>query len=340
MTTPQTPTVSPERILRTQWDYAPPLILAAAVRLKIFDHLAEGPRSVAEVTERAGASERGVRSLLNGLAGLRFLAKEPGERYRLTPESEAFLVSSKPGYLGGMFGHARDLIRQWLDLADVVRTGKPLGSLTEEGGGASFFSELVVSLYPMNLPMTQALGRILGVAERREPMQILDIAAGSGVWGIGVGQQSPQATVTAVDWPQVLEVTHRFAAEAGMADRFSYIDGDAAEVDFGGGFQLAILGHILHSEGERRSRALLRKTFAALAPGGTIAIAEFLVDADRSEPPMGVIFGLNMLLHTDEGDTFSFEEISSWLRDAGFVEPRRVDPGGPASLILAQKPSA
>jgi 3-hydroxy-5-methyl-1-naphthoate 3-O-methyltransferase len=338
MSTPQEPPVTPERILRTQWDYAPPLILAAAVRLRIFDLLDEGPRSIAEVAHRAGASERGMRSLLNGLVGLHFLANEPGEQYRLTAESEAFLVSGKPGYLGGMFERAGDLIPGWLDLAEVVRKGKPLGSLNQEDSGASFFKELVVALYPMNLPMAQALGRILGVAERREPLRILDIAAGSGVWGIGVSQQSPLATVTAVDWPKVLEVTRRFAAEAGMASRFSYLAGDAAEVDFGGGFHLAILGHILHSEGERRSRSLLRKTFAALASGGTIAIAEFLVDADRSGPPMGVIFGLNMLLNTEEGDTFSFEEIASWLGEAGFVEPRRVDPGGPASLVLARKP--
>jgi 3-hydroxy-5-methyl-1-naphthoate 3-O-methyltransferase len=337
MSTPQEPPVTPERILRTQWDYAPPLILAAAVRLRIFDLLAEGPRSIAEMARRAGASERGVRSLLNGLVGLHFLVKEPGERYRLTEESEAFLVSGKPGYLGGMFEHARDLIPAWLDLAEVVQKGKPLGSLNQEDSGASFFSEFVGALYPTNLPMAQALGRVLGVAERREPLRILDIAAGSGVWGIGVGQQSPLARVTAVDWPQVLEVTRRFAAEAGMADRLSYIAGDVADVDFGCGFQLAILGHILHSQGERRSRDLLRKTFAALAAGGTIAIAELLVDADRSGPPMGVIFGLNMLLNTEEGDTFSFEEIASWLGEAGFVEPRRIDPGGPASLVLARK---
>jgi hypothetical protein len=29
--------------------------------------------------------------------------------------------------------------------------------------------------------------------------------------------------------------------------------------------------HILHSEGIERSRELLRRTFAALAPGGTVA---------------------------------------------------------------------
>jgi hypothetical protein len=31
-----------------------------------------------------------------------------------------------------------------------------------------------------------------------------------------------------------------------------------------------------------------------------------------------LIFAVNMLVNSDHGDTFSFEEISEWLRDAGF----------------------
>jgi 3-hydroxy-5-methyl-1-naphthoate 3-O-methyltransferase len=234
--------------------------------------------------------------------------------------------------------HSHDLILSWLHLAETVRSGKPVDTLNQQEG-AEFFKELVVSLYSMNLPAAQTLGKVLGIAESSKPLRILDLAAGSGVWGIGVAQASPLATVTAVDWPQVLETTRRFAQEAGMADRFSYIGGDLDSVEFGSGYDIATLGHILHSEGERRSRALLRKTFHALVSGGTIAIAEFLVNDDRSGPPMGVIFGLNMLLRTAEGDTFSFEEIARWLTEAGFAEPRRVDPGGPGSLVLAKKPA-
>ena len=81
---------------------------------------------------------------------------------------------------------------------------------------------------------------------------------------------------------------------------------------------MATLGHILHSEGRERSRALLTKTFHALAPGGTIAIAEFLVNADRTGPLNALFFAVNMLVNTDSGDTYSFEEISSWLEEAGF----------------------
>jgi SAM-dependent methyltransferase len=337
MSTSGVPAPNPERILRTMWDYAPPLIVAAAVKLRIFDFLAEQPRTEGELAAGTGASLRGIRSLLSGLVGLNFLAKETPDRYTLTPESSAFLVSGKPGYLGGMFANAQNLVPAWLGLAETVRSGRPVDALNQEEG-AAFFKELVVSLFSMNLPAAQTLGKILGVGEAGKPLRILDLAAGSGVWGIGVAQASPLATVIAVDWPQVLETTRRFAAQAGMADRFSYIGGDLASVDFGDGYDIAILGHILHSEGERQSRELLRKTFGALVPGGTVAIAEFLVNDDRSGPPMGVIFGLNMLLRTEEGDTYSFPEIGRWLAQAGFLEPQRVDPGGPASLILARKP--
>jgi cyclopropane fatty-acyl-phospholipid synthase-like methyltransferase len=140
-----------------------------------------------------------------------------------------------------------------------------------------------------------------------------------------------------VDWPNVLEVTKRFAAEQGLAERFSYIAGDMNTVEFGTGYDVAVLGHILHSDGEKNSRALLKKVAKALAPGGTIAIAEYLVNEDRTGPPMGLFFAINMLVNTDEGDTYSFEEISQWLAEAGFTNPRKIEPGGPASVIVAQK---
>src|ERR1700722_20794848 len=98
-----------------------------------------------------------------------------------------------------------------------------------------------------------------------------------------------------------------------LMDSFTFVSRDLQSADFGSGHNVATLGHILHSEGEARSRNLLRKTFEALAPGGTIAIAEFLVNEDRTGPVGSLFFATNMLVNTDEGDTFSFEEIREWL---------------------------
>lgn len=109
-------------------------------------------------------------------------------------------------------------------------------------------------------------------------------------------------------------------------------------MDFGTGYNVATLGHILHSEGEPRSRRLLAKVFEALAPGGTIAIAEFLVNSDRNGPLNGLIFAVNMLVNTENGTTWSFEEISDWLCEVGFTNPRLLESPGPSPLILATKP--
>jgi ubiquinone/menaquinone biosynthesis C-methylase UbiE len=330
VSTSGTPAVTPERILQMAWGYAPPIILATAAKLGLFDTLEKGPLTATEVARSTNTSERGVRPMLNALVGLQFLAKDRSHRYSLMPEAAAFLVRSRPGYLGRALEHiSLDLIPQWLKLDETIQTGQAVRRDLPE-----FFETLVVGLFPMNLAAAQAVGQELASAK---PLKILDIGAGSGVWGIGIAQQSPESSVTAVDRPNVLEVAKKFAEKNGMADRFSYIEGDMQEVDFGTGYDIAVLGHILHGEGAEKSRILLKKTARALAPGGKIVIAEFLVNAERTGPPMGLFFAINMLVNTDEGDTFSFEEISQWLTEAGFVSPQKIEPGGPASIIVAQK---
>jgi ubiquinone/menaquinone biosynthesis C-methylase UbiE len=190
----------------------------------------------------------------------------------------------------------------------------------------------------MNYAGAKALAEGLAAQGLPKPASVLDLATGSGVWGIAVAQASPGVRVTAVDWPQVLEVTRKIATRFGVVDRFNFSPGDLLEADFGTKHGLATLGHILHSEGETRSRELLKKTFDALAPGGVIAIAEFLVNADRTGPLSGLIFSINMLVNTETGRTYSFEELSDWLRQAGFVEPRLMEVPAVSPLVLAKKP--
>jgi ubiquinone/menaquinone biosynthesis C-methylase UbiE len=269
--------------------------------------------------------------------GLGFLAKDEQSRYSLTPESATFLVSTKPGFQGGMIRHCSEhLIPKWLSLNEIVATGHPVAAVNQEDSGSDFFQNFVNDIFPMSYPAAQALARHFNA--NGAPVRVLDLAAGSGVWGIAIAQSSEQAHVTAVDWPGVIPVTRNTVARFGLADRFSYVEGDLLQADFGSGYNLATLGHILHSEGKERSLALLKKTFAVLASGGTIAIAEFLVNPDRTGPVNGLFFAVNMLVNTDSGDTYSFEEIAGWLAEAGFTDARTLESPGPSPLILATKP--
>jgi hypothetical protein len=46
---------------------------------------------------------------------------------------------------------------------------------------------------------------------------------------------------------------------------------------------------------------------------------------------------VNMLLHTDVGGTYSFDEIRGWLEECGFKNARLVEAPGPSPLILADR---
>jgi len=331
-------TVTPERIMQFSWGYVPTFLLETAIHHRVFDVLDAGPKTVKETAAATGASERGLRIIMNGLVGLNFLAKD-GQRYTLTPESETFLVSTKPSFQGGVLKHASSqLIPHWLHLNEVVATGKPAMSGNQEGAGSDFFQQFVVDIFPTSYPAAQVLAKELALSKSTTPVRVLDLAAGSGVWGIALAQSSDKVTVTAVDWIDVLPATKKTVARFGLSDRFTFVAGDLDAADFGKDQNVATLGHILHSEGEARSRSLLHKVFAALAPGGTIAIAEFLVNEDRTGPVGSLFFAANMLVNTDEGDTFSFGEISLWLTEAGFTDARLLEAPGPSPLILATKP--
>ena len=338
MTTPNQPPVAPTRLLQFSWGFAVPLMIDAAVRNGLFDALDRGPRTAAALAAEKAISERGARAVLNALTSVELLSKDGEGRYALTPESAHFLVSASPSYLGGVFRHASaELMPRWLALDEIVRTGGPLRHADDESGSAAHFRDFVEDIMPLSFPPARALADVLVADHGESPMRVLDVAAGSGVWGIALAQRWPRARVTAVDYAQVLDVAQSVAARFGVGDRIEMRAGDMFEVDFGDGYQAALLGQVLHSVGEVRSRTLLAKVFRALAPGGVIAIAEFLVDEARAARTNALIFAVNMLVNSKVGDTFSFPEIAAWLTQAGFENVRTLEAPGPSPLILANR---
>jgi ubiquinone/menaquinone biosynthesis C-methylase UbiE len=331
--------ITPERLMELSFAYAPPLIISAAAANKVFDTLENSAKTAEEVAKKTGASTRALKILMNALVGLDLLKKDRQGRYSLTPESAAFLISDRPGTHAGFFGTiAPQLISRWLRLTDIVREGRPAVSVNQETEGTEFFSQLVENIIPMSYPAAQKLGEHLKIAKTKNEIRVLDLAAGSGIWGIAMAQKSPRVHVSAVDWVGMIPTTKQITEKYGVRDRFNFVESDLLEANFGTGYDVAILGHILHSEGEKRSRELLKKTFRALKSGGVIAIAEWLVNDQRTEPLHALMFAVQMLVNTEKGDTFSFNEIKSWLEDAGFRKVRRLEAPGPSPLVLATKP--
>lgn len=190
---------------------------------------------------------------------------------------------------------------------------------------------------PMMTPPAQALAELLPL-EPTQPTRILDIAAGHGVYGIAVAQKNPGAQIVAVDWGPVLEVARENAQAAGLADRFSTIEGSAFEADLGGDYDAVLIPNFLHHFDSPTCTTFLKKIHRAIRPGGCVAVVEFVPNPDRVTPPETAGFSLVMLATTAAGDAYTFAELEGMLKGAGFHGIRQhLLPPSTATAVIADK---
>jgi SAM-dependent methyltransferase len=319
---PQQPT--PERFMAAISAYQQTEAIKAAIELEIFTAIAEGNTTVATIAKRCKASERGVRTLCDFLTIHGFLTKD-GAQYGLAADAAVFLNKTSPAYIGGAIeflltprvreAHAR--------MADAVRKG---GSALGEGNMLADNPDWVKFAEAM-MPLMVMPAQIMAGELRRggEAHKVLDIAAGHGVYGIFVAKQNPSAQIYACDWKNVLAVAERNAQKMGVGDRHHLIPGSAFDVEFGSGYDLALITNFLHHFNPAVCTAFMKKVHASLSSGGRAAIAEFVPNPDRVSPPMPAAFSMMMLTTTPEGDAYTFLEIEKMAKDAGFSRVEMVE---------------
>lgn len=180
--------------------------------------------------------------------------------------------------------------------------------------------EFARSMAPLSGTTAEATAAI--VAAPGTPMKVLDVASGSGAFGIEILKRNPAAEVYAQDWKSVLELSAGNARRAGVAGRYRTIPGNALEVDFGAGYDLILLPDFLHHLDPPANVRLLKRIRAALKPGGKVATVEYVPNDDRISPPVAAALSLSMLATTEGGDAYTFREIEEMFRQAGFGESR------------------
>jgi 2-polyprenyl-3-methyl-5-hydroxy-6-metoxy-1,4-benzoquinol methylase len=311
---------SPQLFFQTINAYQRTEALKAAIELEVFTAVGEGNTTVSQLAKRCETSERGMRILCDFLCIMGFLHKD-GTNYSPTQDSAVFLDKRSPAYLGGAteFISTEKLTDNFKDFAEVVRKG---GSLDADGGTVApdnpIWVKFARAMAPMMAMPAQLLAKLADPAADRK-LKILDIAAGHGLFGIGFATNNKQAEVVALDWPKVLEVAKENAANAGVAERYSTIEGSAFDVEFGNGYDLVLLTNFLHHFDPPTCETLLRKVHASLGEGGRAVTLEFVPNEDRISPPDAAAFSVMMLGSTPSGDAYTFSELEQMFANAGFA---------------------
>ncbi len=306
-------------------------LLLTAIELDIFEAVGGGA-SAPEVAVRINAHPRSTETLLNALAAVGALTKN-GETFRSSESIRDGLSGSGSQRAGLM--HTVHLWDRWSTLTAAVRKGTAVWRRRREEGGEDWTEAFIAAMHRNALTRAAKVVRITGV---KGVHRLLDVGGGSAAYSIAFAQAAPELHAEVLDRAEVLPIARRHIAAAGLEDRVGLREGDLRSDALGSGFDLILIFAICHMLSPDENRDLFRRSFRALAPGGRIAIEDFLLRPDKTAPRGAALFSLNMLVGTEAGASYSELEYSEWLDGAGFAEIRKLELDEPAGLMFGRKP--
>lgn len=323
--------------------YQKTVALVAAIELDLFSKLVEAKssseRTAGALGEKIGAHEKGVRILCDFLTVHGLLVKHhaasPLAWYEPTPDTGFFLDRKSPAALV----HAP----KFLAPPEVQELAKNLAACVRKGGTAT--EQVTNEQDPRWVDFARGMAPFTGASAgpmaellmNGGPQKVLDIAASHGMFGIACLQANPQAQVVAVDGAAVLEVGEENAKQHGVGERWRKLPGDAFQVEYGNGYDAALVTNFLHHFEPELNEKFLRKVHACLKPGGKVAVLEFVPNDDRVSPPIPAAFALLMLTHTVKGDAYTHRQLSAMLENAGFRNVERHDLPTPQTIVVAHR---
>jgi 2-polyprenyl-3-methyl-5-hydroxy-6-metoxy-1,4-benzoquinol methylase len=306
------------------------LALATALELGLVEALAEGIASTGELAARLSLDPRGVEALLGALAGLGAVRDEPGG-WLLTGAARARLVDADaPDYEGESLRHWLRNVRRWAaDLPEVVRHGRAPGADGPERAAPTRddLASFMAAMANRSPAIVEAVaGRIRSLAPGARTL--LDVGGGPGAYARALAGRGLR--VTLYDRPEVIEhvaEVYGLASEPGI----ELVAGDFLESLPPGPFDVALLANVTHIYGPAANAELIRRCAGALAPGGRLAVLDFV----RGISDFAPLFALTMLLSTQRGGTWSLREYAGWMQDAGLAGVRCASVGPDAQLVTA-----
>jgi ubiquinone/menaquinone biosynthesis C-methylase UbiE len=183
-----------------------------------------------------------------------------------------------------------------------------------------FVRHYIQGMVEIGKDVSRKMAEIIDASSARD---MLDVGGGAGQFSLALLERNPNLRSVVLDLPETLAFTRRYAAESPDGGKVSFRAGDYRKVDFGRNcYDLVLMSHITHDEGADENRALVRKAYRALRPGGRLVVHDFMVNRDRTGPHFPALFSLHVASYTESGRTYSEAEYAEWMRREGFSVSR------------------
>lgn len=316
-------------------------VLISALQFGVFEQLEGRSLDVHDLSSRIGVPERPTRALLIALRGLGLLS-EDGQEYRNAPDASRYLVRRNPGFMGDFAEHQGVHLANSVELPAAIRSNSSITKrvlkegYSDQGSGAGegtvgrerLIGAMRVSARLQADPLAERLDLVSGST-------LVDLGCGSGDYLIAIARRHPGVRIIAVDYPAISEIASRNVAAAGLEDRVEFRPGDIMK-DLLPECDAVLLSHVLDGYGRDQARHLVSKMFDEMRGGGRLFVHSHM--PDLSEGLFPNLFGVILLINTEEGEVYEAVDLMEIIRGAGFSNLRTQRVSFLSGLISAVRP--
>ncbi|MCX7819740.1 MAG: acetylserotonin O-methyltransferase [Kiritimatiellae bacterium] len=326
------------RLMNLATGYWASAALVAAVELGVFEAIAAGARTTADIADRCGCSRPHLEDLLRALAALSVVHTTP-LGWQPAQELQVYLNPDSPRSLLPALAINRDLFPLWARLAHAVRTGRPPSEPGRHlGGDTDQTRRFVLAMHSRAMALADQL---LPLADPGPVETLLDVGAGPGTLSRLLAERDPRLRITLSDLPPVLEIARELHAASPAASRLCFLPADYRQHrEWGGPYEAILFCGTLHQESPESAADLFDRLRVHLEPNGRLIIVDLMSSGDRADP-MAALFSLNMRLTSPQGRVWSVQEIAGLLERLGWnIRERRCATALPYWRIEAALPAA
>ncbi len=310
-------------------------VLYACVRLRVFDAIADEPRSVSDLAHSMDLSLDATRRLLDAAVSIRLVERRGVDHYGLGVHGASLLGNPS---VARMIEHHEMLYR---DLTDPVAL---LRGEVAETATSSFWrydrdtSDDDVAGYSRLMASSQELiaADILEAYAFEGHRRLLDIGGGEGAFVGAVARAAPDLELALFDLPSVAARARVRLAERGLGTRVEAHGGDVFTDPLPHGADLVSLVRVVHDHDDDDALAILGAARRALSAGGTLLVAEPMSSTPGAEAMGDAYFGM-YLLAMGRGRPRTARHLEDLCRRAGFRAMREVPTRRPmlARMLVA-----
>lgn len=295
--------------------------LFAGLHIDVFTLLAEKPKTASEIATETDIPANRVTTLLTALTSVGLVDRNDTS-YSNAPGAEIFLSRGSKHEFGDYLRYQIDqqmypflsqlneVMEGSLD-PDAVDSYQHWMSDPEQ---ASIYSE---SQHAGSLGPGRTLARLVDLSNAEN---LLDVGGGTGAMSIRLLEANPNLNSTIIDFPNVSEIGWQFVTKAGMVDRVRYIPGDALQVKWPSEQDAILMSYLFSGVPGSEVPRLVDYAFECLAEDGHLLVHDFMVEDDRSGPPMAALWQLQHMAFTPEARSVTPGWLTQRMEDAGFSD--------------------